>query len=319
MNQPFVRADVAAFLAAAKESGAPPVNALPVDQARAAIRALGQAGDAGPVVLPVVRDLSCEGPGGPIGLRLYDRRVSRAAGPIVLFFHGGGFVFGDLESHDSFCRYLADRVDLPVLAVGYRLAPEHPFPAFVEDAEAVARWVATCPAVLGCGPTGIIACGDSAGGHLAILVAQQLHKRPAELPVIAQWAIYPFVGGGNDWPSMRQFDQGYMVTREAMDWFDGHCGNPGDDPRYRLLLGGAPPDVPLLVQTASLDPLRDQGIAYLEKARAAGARVRHIEAEGMIHGFVNLRAAVPSAQGDVDAFIEIALGLLSEAGWETYP
>jgi acetyl esterase len=311
MTTPYVRPDVAAFLAAAEESGAPPIHRLPVEHARMAIRGLGQAGDADPVDLPVVLDLACEGPGGPLALRLYDRRASRPAGPLVLFFHGGGFVFGDLDSHDSFCRYLADRVDLPVLAVDYRLAPEHPFPAFVEDAEAVARWVATCPAALGRDLTGIVTCGDSAGGHLSILVAQQLHTRPAALPVIAQWAIYPFVGGGYDWPSVRELGEGYMVTREAMEWFDGHYGNPaGDDPRHNLLRGDVPADVPLLVQTTSLDPLRDQGAAYVERARAAGAPVQHIEAEGIIHGFVNLRRAVPSAQGDVDAFIDAALAML---------
>lgn len=313
MNEPFVRPDVAAFLAAAEASGAPPMNELSVAASREAIRAMSTMGDAEAVPLAVVRDLTCSGPDGAIPLRLYDRREQRGEGPLVLFFHGGGFVFGDLDSHDSFCRHLADRCDLPVLAVDYRLAPEHPFPGFVDDAEAVARWVATEPAALGLALNGIITCGDSAGGHLAILVAQQLALRAAALPVIAQWAIYPFVGGGNDWDSVRQLGEGYMVTKVAMDWFDDHCGKPFGDPRYTLLHGKPPADVPLLVQTASLDPLRDQGIAYAELARAAGAKVRHIEAEGIIHGFINLRRALPSAEGDVDAFIAAALAMLKAA------
>lgn len=312
MSKPYVRPDVAAFLAAAEASGAPPLDALPVPVAREAIRAMSSGGDAEPLSLEVVRDFSCPGPGGPIPLRLYDRRASRAGGPLILYFHGGGFVFGDLDSHDPFCRYLADRCDLPVLAVDYRLAPENPFPAFADDAEAVARWVAERPTELGMALTGIVTCGDSAGGHLAILVARQLAARPAALPVIAQWAIYPFVGGGNDWDSIRRLGEGYMVTRATMDWFDGHCGRPDGDPRYSLLLGQPPAGVPLLIQTASLDPLRDPAIAYGEKARAVGAEVRHIEAEGMIHGYVNLLSALPSALADADAFIAAGREMLGQ-------
>jgi acetyl esterase len=309
MTLPYVRPDVRAFLDAAKASGAPPLNELPVELAREGIREMSAAGDMEPQPLPLVRDLECPGPGGAIPLRLYDSRLERGAGPVLLFFHGGGFVFGDLESHDSFCRHLAAELDLPVLAVDYRLAPEHPFPAFVDDAEAAARWLASSPAALGRTVTGIVTCGDSAGGHLAIVVAQQLAAAPAPTPLIGQLAIYPYVGGGNDWDSVRRFGEGYMVTRAAMDWFDGLCGSPGDDPRYCLLRGTAPL-TPLLVQTAGLDPLRDSGIAYAEAARAAGAKVIHIEAEGMIHGFINLRQALPSAQGDVATFIAGARELL---------
>lgn len=310
METPFVRPEVAAFLAAAQASGAPPIHNLPVVEARAAIRAMGGFADAPPVGLPVVRDLACPGPGGPIPLRLYDRNKDRrGSGPLILFFHGGGFVFGDLDSHDSFCRTLADRTDMPVLAVDYRLAPEHPFPAFADDAECAARWVATEPADLGLDITGIVTCGDSAGGHLAILVAQRLGVEPANLPILAQWAIYPFVGGGTDWDSVRRCGEGYMVTREAMDWFDGHCGNPFGDPRYSLLLGPVP-QTPLLVHTTSLDPLRDQGVAYARLAEAQGARVVHIEAEGMIHGFVNIRGALPSANADVEHALAAGLDLI---------
>ncbi|SFF89811.1 acetyl esterase [Novosphingobium sp. CF614] len=309
MTPPFVRPDVRAFLDAGQASGAPPLNELPVELARAGIRQLGTAADADPRPLPLVRDLACPGPGGAIALRLYDSRLERDEGPAILYFHGGGFVFGDLDSHDSFCRHLAAELDLPVLAVDYRLAPEHPFPAFVDDAEAAARWLASSPPEIGRAVSGIATCGDSAGGHLAIAVAQQLAEVPAAVPVIAQLVVYPYLGGGTDWESVRRFGEGFMVTRAVMDWFDGLCGNPGDDPRY-CLLRRTPPATPLLVQTASLDPLRDQGAAYADAAREAGARVIHIEAEGMIHGFVNLRKALPSAQADVDAFISAARAML---------
>ncbi len=312
MSQPFVRADVAAFLAAVAASGMPPINALPVAEARAAVRARTATNDIEPLALSVVRDLACPGPGGRIALRLYDKRPARGAGPVILYFHGGGFVFGDLDTHDRLCRTLAARADLPVLAVDYRLAPEHPFPAFVEDAESAARWLAGRPAELGVVPSGIVTCGDSAGAHLAIFVAQRLGQAPAPLPVLAQWAIYPFLGGGEDWDSVRTLGEGYLLTRAAMSWFDALCGNPYGDPRYTLLRGPVP-GTPLLVQTASLDPLRDQAVAYAELARAAGARVIHIEAEGMIHGFAVMRRALPSAEADVEACISAGLELLVEA------
>ena len=307
MTKPYVRPDVAAFLAAGRESGAPAINELPVPEARAAIRAMGQALDLPPEPLAVVRDLAC----GSIPLRLYDARETRDPGPLILFFHGGGFVFGDLDSHDSFCRFVARRCDLPVLAVDYRLAPEHPFPAFAQDAEEVARWAAAGPDALAHAPTGLVTCGDSAGGHMAVLVAQRLGARPADRPVLAQWAIYPFLGAGDDWPSVRDFGEDYMLTRAAMDWFDALCGKPDGDTRYNLLLGGIP-QTPLLIQTAALDPLRDPARHYADRARAAGAKVVRLEAEGMIHGYVNMRAALPSAQRDVENLLAAGLALLAD-------
>ncbi|WP_017672428.1 alpha/beta hydrolase [Blastomonas sp. AAP53] len=310
MTQPFVRPDVEAFLQAQAVSGTPSLHELPVAIAREAFGAISAMTDAPAIDIAAVRDLWCDGPGGPIPLRLYDCQRDRSrAGPLIVFFHGGGFVLGGLESHDSFCRFLADCTDLPVLAVDYRLAPEHPFPGFVDDAECVARWVAGQPAALGLEITGLVTCGDSAGGHLAICVAQQLAARPAGLPLLAQWVFYPFVGGGNDWDSVRNFSEGYVVTRPMMDWFDGHCGTPYDDPRYALLLGPVPA-VPLMIQTTSLDPLQDQGIAYARLAEAHGARVVHLEAAGMVHGFVTMRGALPSTFGDLEDAIAAGLSLL---------
>jgi len=305
MAEPFLRPDVAAFLAAGQQSGAPAINELPVPAARAAIRAMGRALDLPPVPLAVVRDLAC----GSIPLRLYDARETRASGPLILFFHGGGFVFGDLDSHDSFCRFVAQHCDLPVLAVDYRLAPEHPFPAFAQDAETVARWAASQPDALGYALTGLVTCGDSAGGHMAILVAQRLGAEPADLPVLAQWAIYPFLGAGRDWPSFRDFGENYMLTQSAMDWFDALCGKPEQDERYNLLSGPIP-QTPLVIQTCALDPLRDAGRHYADRARARGAKVVQLEAEGMIHGYVNMRGAMPSAQQDAESILSAGLALL---------
>lgn len=307
-----IRPDVAAFLRAMHESGAPPLNALPVAEARAMLFAMRRMGDADPTPLATVRNIEVQGVGGAIPVRLYDRRAQREAGPLILFMHGGGFVVGDLDTHEPFCTYLADQTDIPVLAVDYRLAPEHPFPAAPEDAEAVARWASESPAALGFSVSGLITCGDSAGGNLAIITGQALAARPAAVPLLAQWVLNPYIGSSRDWPSVRSFAEGYMLTEAAMRWFDAHYAAPADDPRHDCVRGDIPM-VPLLVHTAGLDPLRDQGRAYAARARAAGAPVQHIEAEGMIHNFACMRSAIPSCQADIDAFIAAAISSLDHA------
>src|SRR5436190_2176294 len=158
--------------------------------------------------LTVMRDLSGPGPGGPIPLRLFDARESRAAGPLVLFLHGGGFVLGDLDSHESICAEIARQLDLPLLAVDYRLAPEHPWPAGIEDAIAAAYWAAGSPAELGREVTGLVPCGDSAGGNFAIIVSLALRDTPAAVPVIAQFPIYPAANPGEGYPSYEDFAEG---------------------------------------------------------------------------------------------------------------
>lgn len=314
MSLPFVRPDVAAFLEFGRQSGQPALNHLPIAEARAMLSRMRVVADADPTPLARIEDVVIDTGRYRIGARLYDRRPARPEGPIVLFYHGGGFMVGDLDTHEPFCTHLADLIDLPVLAVEYRLAPEHPFPAAVEDAEAAARWAAESPAALGFAVSGIVTCGDSAGGNLAVVVARQLAARAAAVPVIAQWAIYPFFGCGTDWPSYRSFGDGYMLTAEAMNWFDqGYAAVP-DDPRYNCMVRPAAPGVPLLIQTAGLDPLRDHGRAYAEKARREGIPVRLIEAEGLIHGFICLRRALPSAASDIGAFITEAKAMLAELG-----
>lgn len=314
MNQPFVRPDVAAFLEFGRQSGQPALNHLPIAEARAMLARMRVLADADPTPLERIQDVTIEAGDRRMAGRLYDRRAQRDESPIILFYHGGGFMVGDLDTHEPFCTHLADQIDLPVLAIDYRLAPDHPFPAAVEDAEAAARWAAESPAALGFTVSAIVTCGDSAGGNLAVVVARQLAARPTVVPVIAQWAIYPFFGCGTDWPSYRSFGDGYMLTAEAMDWFDrGYAAVP-DDPRYNCMVGPAASGVPLLIQTAGLDPLRDHGRAYAEKARKEGAPVRLIEAEGLIHGFICLRRAIPSAASDIGAFVAEAKKMLAELG-----
>jgi len=312
MSQPFVRPDVAAFLEFGRQSGQPALNHLPIDEARAMLVRMRVVADAEATPLARIENVAIEAGDRRIGARLYDRRAQRNESPIILFYHGGGFMVGDLDTHEPFCTHLADQVDLPVLAVDYRLAPEHPFPAAAEDAEAAARWAAASPAVLDFRVSGIVTCGDSAGGNLAVVTARQLAGRPAAVPVIAQWAIYPFFGCGSDWPSYRSFGDDYMLTAEAMAWFDRGYAAVATDPRHNCMIGPAAPGVPLLIQTAGLDPLRDHGHAYAEKARGEGVPVRLIEAEGLIHSFICLRRAIPSAADDIAAFLAEAKEMLAE-------
>jgi acetyl esterase len=265
--------------------------------------------------LAVISDLSCPGPdGNEIPLRLYDARERREAGPLILFFHGGGFVLGDLDTHEPFCAEMARAMDLPVLAVDYRLAPEHTFPAGAEDAIAAARWAAENPAELGRKVTGLVTCGDSAGGNFAIVVSLALRDEPAAVPVVAQFPIYPAADPEQGYPSFEDFGEGYLLTRDGMRWFDD-CYRPGArDWRYSPLVKSQAGMPPTLVLTASLDPIRDQGRAYAAACAQAGVTTVFREAEGTIHGFINLRRAVPSGQADIEGCFDVLKLMLKEAG-----
>ena len=223
--------------------------------------------------------------------------------PGLVFFHGGGFVIGDLDTHDDLCRCLANGSGCRVVAVDYRLAPEHPFPAAVEDCWAAMKWIAEHASDFGiAGP--IAVGGDSAGGNLAAVVAQ-LAK--SEGPRIAfQLLIYPVTQlGGPEMPSMQENAKGYFLERESMQWFTRmYCPDAAQrsDPRLSPLiakdLSGLPP---AYVATAGFDPLRDEGKAYADKLDAAGVPVTHVNYPGMIHGFFSLRGLIPKAREAVAA------------------
>ncbi len=302
-SEPFVRPDVRAFLEFLNTRTGPKTEDGSPAEARAIMRMMRPLADAEPTPLAVIRDLSCPGPAGAIPLRLYDARDQRPPGPALLFFHGGGFVIGDLETHEPFCTHAAAVLDMPVVAVDYRLAPEAPWPAAPIDCEAVARWLAESPAALGRGVTGLALAGDSAGGNLAIVTAMALRDAPAAAPVIAQLPIYPATDLGSDHPSFRAFADGYLLTRGTMHWFDKHYAADLADWRaspIRFPLAGMPP---ALVVTAALDPIRDQGRAYAAALATAGVDVTYREAQGTIHGFICLRKAVPSSAADIDAML----------------
>ncbi|HEY0412384.1 MAG TPA: alpha/beta hydrolase [Allosphingosinicella sp.] len=311
--EPFVRPDVRQFLDYLNSLPGPKSHEAGPEEARRMMVASRHVADTPVGELAVIRDLACPGAAGDIPLRLYDARESRGAGPLFLFFHGGGFVLGDLDTHEPFCAEMARALDLPVLAVDYRLAPEHPFPAGPKDCIAAARWAAASPEALGRAVTGLVTCGDSAGGNFAIVVALALRDDPAAVPVVAQWPIYPAADPAKGYPSYQDFGQGYLLTHQGMDWFDD-CYRPDKaDWRYSPLLKSQAGMPPTLVVTASLDPIRDQGRAYAAACAEAGVPIVFREAKGNIHGFINLRKAIPSSQEDVAGCVEALKLMLKEA------
>ncbi len=312
MTEPYVRPDVRKFLDYLNALPGPKTHEVPPAEARAMMRAMRHVADTPLGALAVIRNLACPGPRGEIGLRLFDARETRGAGPLFLFLHGGGFVLGDLDSHESLCAALARELDMPVLAVDYRLAPEHPWPAGVEDAIAAAYWAAESPAALGRQVTGLITCGDSAGGNLAIIATLALRDSPAKVPVLAQWPIYPAANPGQGYPSYEDFGEGYLLTKPGMDWFESCYAADPRDWRYSPMVKSQAGMPPTLVLTASLDPIRDQGRAYAAACIQAGVPTIFREARGNIHGFISLRKAIPSSEDDIKGCVAALKLLLDE-------
>lgn len=270
--------------------------------------------------LAIKQDITIPGPASDIPARLYDPRSNRDPGPVVVFYHGGGFVIGNIETHDSLCAETARTLDLPVVSVDYRLAPENPFPAAPEDCIAAARWVAASPETLGLQVTGLIPAGDSAGGNLAAVTSLALRDEAADVSVIAQWLIYPATDMTADTGSMVDFAEGFLLEAATMEWFGNHYAGDGNDWRLNPILKDTAGLPPTMLVTAGLDPLRDQGRAYAGKLIAAGVDTVYQEADGNIHGFANLRMAIPSAHDDVMVCLAslklILAGLESEAAPE---
>lgn len=299
----FIRPDMKAFLDALTAMNGPAIADMTLDEARASYVALHSMGDRPARDLAVVRDLSCPGPAGEIPLRLYDAREVREPGPIITFYHGGGFVIGDLETHHNLCTEIAALMDLPVVAVDYRRAPEHPFPAAIDDCEAATRWIATSPDALGRSATGIITIGDSAGGTATIAVGQLLASEPASVPVLLQVPIFPLASNAFGSDSLKLFGEGFVLTEAAIRFFDEAYKADRNDHRGFPILGDHTLAPPTVLVTASLDPIRDSGRDYAKALADAGADFVFLEMEGVTHSFTNLRQAVPSAQADLEKMI----------------
>jgi acetyl esterase/lipase len=302
-DTPFIRPDMKMLLEGLAAAGGPPMADMTLEEARGAYVALHGMADRPARELAVIKDLSCPGPAGDIPLRLYDARETREPGPIITFFHGGGFVIGDLETHHNLCTEIAALMDLPLVAVDYRLAPEHPFPAAIKDCEAAARWIASSPSELGREATGIITIGDSAGGNATIVVSQLLGANPADVPVVLQVPIFPLASDAVGSASLEAFDDGFILTKAAIEFFDAAYQADRSDPRGFPILSDHSNAPPTVLTTASLDPIRDSGRDYGKALIDAGRDVIFLEMQGLCHAHTNLRAAVPSAQADLERMI----------------
>jgi acetyl esterase len=278
-----------AFLDQLAALNAPPISAVPIEQTRQTIRMM-MATPGEPEPVAHVENRTIPGPAGDIPVRIYTPQGS-APFPVLIYFHGGGFVIGDLDSYDGVCRSLTNLAGCLVVSVDYRLAPEHKFPAAPEDCYAATRWVAEHAATLQGDPSRIAVGGDSAGGNLTAVVAQM--ARDHDGPALAfQLMIYPVTDLKATCPSIQENGEGYFLSKEDMVWFNGHYlnsdeekDNPLASPLYSSNLRGLPP---ALIITAEYDPLRDEGELYGQKLKEAGVSVTVSRYDGMIHGFIGM-------------------------------
>ncbi len=293
-----------ALLELIERNGVPPTHTLSPEQARSFFRERRFATQPEPPAVAESRDLQAEGPHGPIPVRLI-RPAGAAAGavlPVLVYYHGGGWVIGDLDTHDTLCRELANLSGCAVVSVDYRMAPEHRFPAAVDDSLAAAYWVRRNAASLGVDPGRIAVGGDSAGGNLAAVVS--LAARDAgDLPIRFQLLIYPVTDMHRSADSYRRNGEGYLLTRETMGYFCDHYITDRahyDDwrasPLRRDDLAGLPP---ALVITAGFDPLRDEALHYAQRLTEAGNRATHVSFERQIHGFVTMGKVIDEANAAV--------------------
>lgn len=300
MTEPIIRSqrlhpEVRALLEMMDAQGAPPLETQdPVEARTSRLEGMKMLGGE---LIPLnrVEDLSIPGPGGDVPIRIYAEDQGDLR-PALVYFHGGGFVFGNLDTHDAVCRAIAKESGAVVISVDYRLSPEHKFPAAVEDSLAATQWVAANAQRLGVDPNRISVGGDSAGGNLATVVAMRC--RDAGGPALAaQLLLYPVTDFSTyETDSHREFSDGYFLTRAAMDWFSNHYVSSHDQklhpevsPLLATNLGGLPP---ALVITAEFDPLRDEGEAYAQRLQQAGVSVTVNRYPGMIHGFVSMHGVL---------------------------
>ncbi|MEJ1172237.1 alpha/beta hydrolase [Variovorax sp. CCNWLW235] len=280
--------------------GIPPTHTLSPAEARAFYRDRRAATQPEAPQVAQVRDLKAEGPHGAIPMRLYRPlgAAADAALPVLVYFHGGGWVIGDLDTHDVLCRSLANGAGCAVASIDYRMGPEHRFPAAVDDVLAATRWVRREAGSLGLDAGRLAVGGDSAGGNLAAVTA--IAARDAgDLPIAFQLLIYPATDMRRGHPSHQANGQGYLLTGDTMTYFHDHYI---DDARHDLDwraspllhadLSGLPP---ALVLTAGYDPLRDEGMAYAEALTAAGNRAAYVCFERQIHGFITMGKVLDEA------------------------
>ncbi len=300
-------------LDAVAASGAPDLGDLPPPAGREMYRQIFASGDLPPADV-MIEDRGIAGPGGPLPLRIYTPRRKSGARGVVLYCHGGGFVLGDLDIYDSTCRTICADSGCIVVAVDYRLAPEHPFPAAVEDCHAALLWLAEHASEIGGDPRRLAVCGDSAGGNLAAVLA--LMARDAGIALRYQVLIYPVTSEApGDLQSHTEFGEGYVLSRKAMLAFTRHYfGGAGRAPDWRgapLLADGLSGVAPALIMVGSYDVLRDDGIAYANVLTEAGVPTTLVEYRGLSHGFINMASFLTAgrmALDQVSAALRRAIG-----------
>lgn len=285
---------VEALLTFIREAGRPKTWQLDPADAREGSLALARVAAAQDVPIGSVEDATLPGPGGPVAYRRY-APVAEDAAPraAIVYFHGGGYVIGSIETHEGVCRMLANASGARVFSIDYRMGPEHPFPAAVEDGLAAVRWVADNAARLGIDAARIAVGGDSAGGGLAAAVAQLAHKAGA--PRLALQILFcPWLDMTADTPSLRAYAENHLLERNMLEWAMRHYAADPADPRASPALAkdlaGLPPAI---VHTAQYDPLRDQGEAYAQRLQQAGVPVHYTCHGGMVHHFYALAGAIP--------------------------
>lgn len=301
---PAARTYLDAVAEALRTGAVKPVHELPPGEGRAAFEApaaqlFGPTDPIGSVVDRVV-----PGPGGPIRVRIYEPAGAEPPLPVLVYFHGGGWVVGSLDTHDGVGRALASRTPCVVVAVDYRLAPEHRYPAAVEDAWAATAWVAEHAASIGADAGRIAVGGDSAGGNLAAVVA--VRARDRGLALALQLLVYPVTDHDFERPSYGEYADGYGLTATAMHWFwecylgpdgDSRGSDPEASPLRTAELAGV---APARVLTVEFDPLRDEGEEYAARLAAAGVPVTQTRHEGLFHGCFRLPGTIPRSQALLD-------------------
>jgi len=276
---------------AAKE-GRPKLQTMPYDKGRAAVDKMSEDSEADPPEVGETVDGSLAGPGGAIRYRRYrPLGVEPGSLPTLIYYHGGGFVIGNIETHDSTCRRLANRSRCQVISIDYRLAPEHPFPASTDDALAAFRHIRDNAEAFGTDSKRIAVGGDSAGGAISAVVCQACKQNGEGMPAF-QMLIYPATDSRRQSESHKLFGDGYFLTQELIDWFWKAYIPAGTDltdlrlsPLLATDVAGLPP---AFVLTAGFDPLRDEGRAYANRLIDAGVKTTYVNYPGTIHGFFSL-------------------------------
>jgi acetyl esterase len=303
-----------ALLRLIEEKGIPPMHTLTPEQAREYYLVRRAVTQPDPPEVAVSRDLAATGPGGDIPLRLFRPLGSspQQVLPVLVYYHGGGWVIGNRDSHDVLCRQLANASGCAIVSVDYRMGPEHRFPAAVDDAVAAARWVHANASSLQLDPSRLAVGGDSAGGNLAAVVALAA-RESGGLPIVFQLLIYPATDQRRNAPSHTTNGQGYLLTSDTIDWFHDHYI---DDPKHDLDWRASPllhPDLsklpPAFVLIAGYDPLRDEGAAYAQKLTEAGTRAALVNFERQIHGFITMGRVIDEA----DVAVQLCASQLREA------